>query len=194
MGRARMAPVDMRHFAARDGNPADYCQQRVRECEIYIAVVGFQYGSLVPGEDVSFTELEFRAASLAGIPRLVFLLDEIACSQDLRDADRGPVGRFRQRLREAGLIARSFTSAASLELEVFHALSERASAAVPQIWNVPNRNADFTGRESILERLHDELAGDSTAVVLARAVYGLGGVGKTQWHWSTPIVSKPTTA
>jgi tetratricopeptide (TPR) repeat protein len=175
-----MAPVDMRHFAARDGSPADYCQQRVRECEIYVAVVGFQYGSLVPGEDVSFTELEFRAASLAGVPRLVFLLDDIACSPDFSDADRGPVDRFRQRLRDAGLIVRSFTSAASLELEVFHALSERAGTAVPQIWNVPNRNADFTGRYTILERLHDGLTGDGTAVVLARAVYGLGGVGKTQ--------------
>ena len=88
--------------------------------------------------------------------------------------------RFRQRLRDAGLIVRSFTSAASLELEVFHALTERASTAVPQIWNVPNRNADFTGRETTLERLHDGLTGDGTAVVLARAVYGLGGVGKTQ--------------
>jgi len=96
-----MAPVDMRHFAARDGSPADYCQQRVRECEIYVTVVGFQYGSLAPGEDVSFTELEFRAASLAGVPRLVFLLDDIACSPDPSDADRGPVGRFRQRLTRA---------------------------------------------------------------------------------------------
>ena len=180
VGRAGMAPVDMRHFAARDGSPADYCQQRVRECEIYVAVVGFQYGSLVSDEDVSFTELEFRAASLAGVPRLVFLLDDIACPPELSDADRGPVDRFRQRLRDAGLIVRSFTSAASLELEVFHALTERASTAVPQIWNVPNRNADFTGRETTLERLHDGLTGDGTAVVLARAVYGLGGVGKTQ--------------
>jgi hypothetical protein len=201
VNRAGMAPVDMRHFAARDGSPGDYCQRRVRECEIYIAVVGFQYGSLVPGENVSFTELEFRAASLVGVPRLVFLLDEAACPADFRDPDTGPVEQFRQRLRDAGLIVRSFTSGDSLELEVFHALREsaaqepernaslsgwadpgliRAPAIVPQIWNVPNRNADFTGRANILERLHDELAGDGTAVVLARAVFGLGGVGKTQ--------------
>jgi tetratricopeptide (TPR) repeat protein len=180
VSRAGMAPVDMRHFAARDGSPADYCRQRVRECEIYVAVVGFQYGSLVSGEDISFTELEFHAASLAGVPRLVFLLDDIACSPELSDADRGPVDRFRQQLRDAGLIVRSFTSAASLELEVFHALSEGAGTPVPQIWNVPNRNADFTGRDTTLERLHDGLTGDGTAVVLARAVYGLGGVGKTQ--------------
>ncbi|MGI8445844.1 MAG: FxSxx-COOH system tetratricopeptide repeat protein [Streptosporangiaceae bacterium] len=181
VGRTGMAPVDMRHFAARDGSPADYCQQRVRECEIYVAVVGFQYGSLVPGEDVSYTELEFRAASLLGVPRLIFLLDDTACPAGFRDADSGRALRFRQQLRDAGLIVRSFTSGDGLELEVFHALSELAGRiAVPQIWNVPNRNADFTGRENILERLHDELAGDGTAVVLARAVHGLGGVGKTQ--------------
>ena len=196
----------MRHFAARDGNPAAYCQQRVRECEIYVAVIGFRYGSLVPGEEVSYTELEFRAASLVGVPRLIFLLEDSACPPGLSDADRGPVQRFRQRLRDAGLVVRSFTSAAGLELEVFHALSELAvqeperlapasrrphpgvpqvgapevSTRIPQIWNVPNRNADFTGRGIILDRLHDELTGDGTAVVLARAVYGLGGVGKTQ--------------
>ncbi|MGO9220124.1 MAG: FxSxx-COOH system tetratricopeptide repeat protein, partial [Streptosporangiaceae bacterium] len=201
VGRAGMAPVDMRHFAARDGSPADYCQQRVHECEIYVAVIGFQYGSLVPGEEVSFTELEFQAASVVGVPRLVFLLEDAACPSQLNDTDRGPVERFRQRLRDAGLVVRSFTSGAGLELEVFHALSEltvqdpgrqaptslrappsvpQVSAMVPQIWNVPNRNADFTGRGIILDRLHDELTGDGTAVVLARAVYGLGGVGKTQ--------------
>lgn len=32
----------------------------------------------------------------------------------------------------------------------------------------------------MLERLHEELIGDGTAVLLARALYALGGVGKTQ--------------
>src|SRR5580698_5951772 len=78
VGRARMLPVDMRHFSARDGSPAAYCRELVRECEIYVAVVGLQYGSLVPGEEISFTELEFEQATAVGVPRLVFLLDETA--------------------------------------------------------------------------------------------------------------------
>jgi len=266
-----MAPVDMRHFAAQDESPADYCQRRARECEVYVAVVGYRYGSLVPGEPVSYTELEFQAATAAGIPRLVFLLDETTGPADPADPRDGPAGQFRQRLRDAGLIVRTFTSAEGLELEVYHALSElrhgrpaesptafaallqrwraelgltpqelaqrarlslvsvselehgragiaeeatvrlladalkltgspraefTAAAAqlpaqpasrsilstgpVPLIWNAPRRNTDFTGRAEILQQLHDGLAGDGTAVVLARAVYGLGGVGKTQ--------------
>ena len=50
VNRAGLAAVDMGYFAARDGQPADYCRQRVRDCEIYVAVVGFRYGSLVSGE------------------------------------------------------------------------------------------------------------------------------------------------
>ena len=33
VGRLRLAPVDMRYLAARDGRPADYCQQRVLTCD-----------------------------------------------------------------------------------------------------------------------------------------------------------------
>lgn len=51
--------------------------------------------------------------------------------------------------------------------------------AVPRIWNVPARNADFTGRAETLERLRDKLS-RSGAVIVAQALYGLGGVGKTQ--------------
>ena len=76
VNRTGMAPVDMRFFAARDGKPADYCRQRVSECDIYVAVIGFRYGSLVSGEVMSYTELEFNEASAAGLPRLVFLLDD----------------------------------------------------------------------------------------------------------------------
>jgi hypothetical protein len=95
VSRGGMAPVDMRYFAARDSKPADYCRRRVRE------------------------------ASAAGLPRLVFLLDKPAgLPTTLIDADRGAVERFRQRLRGAGLVVRTFSSADALELEVFHALTE----------------------------------------------------------------------
>src|SRR5260370_6724377 len=56
----------------------------------------------------------------------------------------------------------------------------RSPGPSPPIWNVPARNADFTGRGATLELLRDKLAGGGRAVVVAQALYGLGGVGKTQ--------------
>jgi tetratricopeptide (TPR) repeat protein len=56
----------------------------------------------------------------------------------------------------------------------------RFPGRVPPIWNVSARNADFTGRAAALERIRDQLAGGGTATVVALALYGLGGVGKTQ--------------
>jgi tetratricopeptide (TPR) repeat protein len=48
------------------------------------------------------------------------------------------------------------------------------------IWGrIPQRNRNFTGRRELLERLHDGLANQVTAVV-PHALHGLGGVGKTQ--------------
>src|SRR5262249_59648474 len=108
---------------------ADYCQQRVRDSDIFVAVVGFRYGSLVAGETVSYTELEFTEATNAGLPRLVFLLDESAdVPAGLVDADRTAVDRFRQRLREAGLFCATFGTAGGVAVAVLHALKGLACA------------------------------------------------------------------
>ena len=49
----------------------------------------------------------------------------------------------------------------------------------PPVWNVPSRNASFTGRAAMLEQLRDHLL-RGMAVVMPQALHGLGGVGKTQ--------------
>ena len=52
----------------------------------------------------------------------------------------------------------------------------------PPMWDVPyRRNPFFTGREEVLEHIHDALQADSTACVAqAQGLSGLGGIGKTQ--------------
>ncbi|WP_433332236.1 FxSxx-COOH system tetratricopeptide repeat protein [Spirillospora sp. CA-294931] len=55
-----------------------------------------------------------------------------------------------------------------------------AARTAPDIWNVDRRNAVFTGRSQLLERLRDQLLGTTQRVVLPQALHGLGGVGKTQ--------------
>jgi class 3 adenylate cyclase/tetratricopeptide (TPR) repeat protein/DNA-binding XRE family transcriptional regulator len=50
------------------------------------------------------------------------------------------------------------------------------------LWNVPfRRNPFFTGRTSLLERLHEQLnQSQSAALTQSHALTGLGGIGKTQ--------------
>jgi tetratricopeptide (TPR) repeat protein len=180
--RAGMAPVDMEYFAARDGQPAEYCRDRVRRCEVYLAVVGFRYGSVVPGEAISYTELEFAEAGAAGLPRLVFLLDEDAAGP--ADADRDAAGRFRERLRGAGLITGGFSTAGGLELAVYQALTELAAGgrAGPGVrFSLPPDAAAFTGRGGELDRVTAAVTGTAGGggVVTVRAIGGMPGVGKT---------------
>ncbi|MFE5887712.1 FxSxx-COOH system tetratricopeptide repeat protein [Streptomyces sp. NPDC056462] len=52
---------------------------------------------------------------------------------------------------------------------------------VPKFWNVSPRNSSFTGRSALLERLRDGLGSSNSGGSPAPyALYGLGGVGKTQ--------------
>ncbi|MEU8827984.1 FxSxx-COOH system tetratricopeptide repeat protein [Streptomyces sp. NPDC048636] len=60
-------------------------------------------------------------------------------------------------------------------------VEERRAGDPPSIWgNVPPRNNNFTGRQTLLDMLHERLRSEGTAAVLPEALHGLGGVGKSQ--------------
>lgn len=70
--------------------------------------------------------------------------------------------------------------AAVAEGAVTHAPDSTVSSEAPPVWgNVPQRNKHFTGRVDLLSDLRQQVTGKVTAV-LAHALHGMGGVGKTQ--------------
>lgn len=56
----------------------------------------------------------------------------------------------------------------------------REPRTTPTVWgNIPPRNPNFTGREDLLESLHQRLLKEHTTAVLPHALHGMGGVGKS---------------
>jgi Domain of unknown function (DUF4062) len=126
--------VDMADFPATDQPPAQLCQKRVQGCDVYVGILGTRYGSPVrdkPG--VSYTELEFDAATEVGLPRLVFLLDTEASDvgippSRLIDHEFGRrQAAFRHRVQNSGLVTQKFTDPASLGQLVERSLRELAA-------------------------------------------------------------------
>ena len=67
--------VSMEHFGARDERPADECVRLVRdESDIFVGIYAHRYGYVPDGADISVSEMEYRAASDASLPRFIYLI------------------------------------------------------------------------------------------------------------------------
>lgn len=100
--------------------PRKICQQAVRECDIFVLLIGERYGAIRVKGDISATEDEYNTACESGKPILVFVKDV---------PDREPRARaFLTRVGSFidGRWIKLFTDPEHLRFEVQKAIQEQA--------------------------------------------------------------------
>ncbi|NIO68033.1 MAG: DUF4062 domain-containing protein, partial [Anaerolineae bacterium] len=155
---------------------------RVRECDIYLLILGDNISDPV--------KEEYQTAVECDKPRLCFVQKDVKRTEALEE--------FLPTL-QADVKYATFTDRESLQREVLRAVQQElvlahkhyrlgkaerdqlaASIGLPPIFNLPHlRNPNFTGREDLLAQLRSALTSGQPAA-LTQAITGLGGVGKTQ--------------
>jgi len=174
----------------------DSCLDDVAGCDLYVLIAGHRYG-FVPAQDnpegLSITQLEFRRAGEAGIPRVALLrisVPDVGLS-DLQDPARASlVWAFREEVAAAvraaefsdlqGLV-QGLSTGVQGELAKLDKREKEQQASqdlAGLALRVATRPVFLAGREALLAELDARLAGDGGGPRVA-VLYGLGGAGKT---------------
>jgi hypothetical protein len=190
--RAEHTPLDMARFTADPRPPAQVCRDAVRSAAVFVGIVGFRYGSPVRDRpELSYTELEFEEAGMAGLPRLVFLLgDDTEGPKELfQDIEHGArQEKFRNLLPHSGITVTTVTSPEGLETALYQALVQpgHGGSGITAGWRVsvfavPPLRGDEVARPGLMEDLVEAVTrtGAASAMGMTTGLWGAGGFGKT---------------
>jgi tetratricopeptide (TPR) repeat protein len=178
--RAQFIPDVMGDFGPDDTQPIELCLEKVRQCQAWVGIIAFRYGSLVDRTEVSYVEQEYAEARRRGLKIRVFLLSDGApvprAEDEPRYADRQRA--FRARL-EAEVTVKHVSTPEALRFEVFAALrNSDLPRWEPRFLNPPPPVIPSSLRDRRSERagLLARLVSRQERVV---ALIGEPGIGKT---------------
>jgi hypothetical protein len=65
--------IAMEEFGSRDTDSLEHCLQSIRECDVFVGILGHRYGALRAGSEDSYSLLEYKEAVKHNKPRILFL-------------------------------------------------------------------------------------------------------------------------
>ena len=66
----------MEYFGSDPRNSLSVCLSQVRECKLFIGILGMRYGSVDSESGLSYSQLEYNEAIKNNIPTLIYIMSE----------------------------------------------------------------------------------------------------------------------
>lgn len=146
----KLAHKSMEYFGARPSPAIDECLAEVAKSSMLILVVGHRYGSVVPGQELSFTEAEYREGIRLSKPCLVYMRhDDVPVLPRFVESDPAKIAalaRFKKALTERHTVA-NFRTPDNLAEAVSANVRETVTAVEAQ------RHNDVNGDEAFFDEL-----------------------------------------
>lgn len=119
--------------AGSPDSPRNTVERWVSECDVFVTLAGFKYGSLVPGLEISYTEFEWDVATHLRKLRLALVVDSEHghypyAFSDESDPDKVKQRAFTEKLR-AAVVYKPFSSPEHVYAELLTALSAKGPGA-----------------------------------------------------------------
>jgi tetratricopeptide (TPR) repeat protein len=196
-------PESTEVWTAETGETLDLSLRKVRECEVYLCIIGYRYGTLPKNDNRSYTEMEL-AEALADKKRAVLVFVRKRQVLDLSNLDLEEFKlrqAFVRRIKDGtygGIYARDFDSMDDLRAEIVVALAALASRQATKETPNPEGRArtqkrfirneyalldsrEAEGREDSYNELDEWMSSDDRPVCVIEAI---GGMGKSALAWS----------
>ena len=155
-------PAGMEMFGARTVEQWRVIEDEIDNSDFYVVILGKCFGTTVPGEDISYTQKEFRYASSKGIPILGFIAKDEADLMADTDPDKiDKLGQFRTEVETSGITTAYWRNGDHLATQVVTALTrEIYGSPVSVVDDTPETTTDY-GEGIVLRPLwnfHNDIA------------------------------------
>jgi WD40 repeat protein len=177
--------VEMEAFTADPTTPQDYDERMVKECDVYIGIIGMRYGSLT-SEGISHTEHEYNTALKENKKILMFILDDksIESKLPIEELTSGEMHKnqnaFKNRVKINHLV-KFFLGPEHLYNQICDALRnlEQASLDWLRPWDFGPYRAErcygFNGRQWLFEKVREWAQNpNADRALLLTSSYGVG--------------------
>jgi len=192
-------PVRRGDFPEGAWKDAAFRRVQIGRCGAFVGLVGHLRGETAPGTEETLAEAEYAAASLAGVPRIVYLAPEdfpIPANLIEPDARRARQRAFRERVQQSGPWKTLPPPEALVEQLVSDLRAAAPDPAAAQLEEQPRTEAParglaaerpfvlqgFAGRGAEREALTEWWMGGTGTPLLA--ILGRAGAGKSSLAWA----------